>query len=69
MPEPEPEPAPVHVSVVEPTPPPQGELDGDFPDWTLGDASASASTVLMFRGNPTHTFYGTGPIAEQPELL
>jgi eukaryotic-like serine/threonine-protein kinase len=45
------------------------ELDGDFPDWTLGDASASVNTMLMFRGNPTHTFYGTGPLREQPELL
>src|SRR5262245_54663123 len=46
-----------------------GELDGDFPDWNLGDESASPNTVLMFRGNPTHTFYGTGPIPDQPKLL
>src|SRR5690348_4981034 len=46
-----------------------GELDGDFPEWNLGGESASPNTVLMFRGNPTHTFYGTGPIPDKPKLL
>jgi outer membrane protein assembly factor BamB len=46
-----------------------GELDGDFPAWNLGDESASTNTMLMFRGNPTHTFYGTGPIPDKPKLL
>ena len=46
-----------------------GELDGDFPEWKLGDESASPNTVLMFRGNPTHTFYGTGSIPDKPKLL
>jgi outer membrane protein assembly factor BamB len=54
----------------EPAPAPGGgELDGEFPEWTLGDDSASPNTVLMFRGNPTHTFYGTGPLSTQPQVL
>jgi outer membrane protein assembly factor BamB len=32
------------------------------------DESSSPDTVLMFRGNPSHTFYGTGPLREQLEL-
>jgi outer membrane protein assembly factor BamB len=46
-----------------------GELDGDFPDWNLGEDSASERTVLMFRGNPSHTFYGSGPLSDRPKLL
>lgn len=38
------------------------------PAWDLGDSSSSDSTVLMFRGNPSRTFYGTGPLPEKPEL-
>lgn len=55
----------------EPPPEPKGggELDGDFPEWKLGDESASPNTVLMFRGNPTHTFYGSGSIPDKPKLL
>jgi outer membrane protein assembly factor BamB len=52
-----------------PGPPGGGELDGDFPEWNLGGDSASPNTVLMFRGNPSHTFYGTGPLPDQPKLL
>src|SRR5919198_5162374 len=48
---------------------PAAELEGDFPDWNLGDESASPRTMLMFRGNPTHTFYGTGPVPDRPKLL
>ena len=46
-------------------------LTGDplvLPDWTHGDTSSSTDTMLMFRGNPTHTFYGTGPLSENPTL-
>lgn len=39
-----------------------------FPEWNLGGDSASTTTVLMFRGNPTHTFYGTGPLRQRLEL-
>lgn len=40
----------------------------NLPKWTLGDASASPTTPLMFRGNPSHTFYGTGPIPDKPRV-
>src|SRR6186713_2293882 len=60
-PEPTPPAAPVAGKDAPPAEPPApatagGELDGDFPEWNLGDESASPNTVLMFRGNPTHTF-------------
>lgn len=39
-----------------------------LPPWSHGSHSAATNTVLMFRGNATHTFYGTGPIPDQPRL-
>jgi outer membrane protein assembly factor BamB len=36
--------------------------------WTYGKGSHATDTVLMFRGNPAHTFYGTGPIPDRPRL-
>lgn len=38
----------------------------DLPEWSHGTGSAATSTMLMFRGNATHTFYGTGPVSESP---
>jgi outer membrane protein assembly factor BamB len=75
--EPEPVPEPEPEAPQEPTvesdergePTAGGELDGDFPGWNLGDESASALTMLMFRGNPSHTFYGSGSVPERPKLL
>ncbi len=40
-----------------------------LPPWAHGDASAALDAVLMFRGNPAHTFYGTGPIPDAPRIL
>ncbi|MEM1350196.1 MAG: PQQ-binding-like beta-propeller repeat protein, partial [Myxococcota bacterium] len=40
----------------------------DLPAWSYGDSSTATDTMLMFRGNPTHTFYGTGPVSERPSL-
>lgn len=37
--------------------------------WSYGRSSAAPDTVLMFRGNPTHTFYGTGPLPSDPKQL
>lgn len=37
----------------------------DLPPWRYGDTSTATDTVLMFRGNPTHTFYGTGPLPDR----
>ncbi len=41
----------------------------ELPKWRYGTSSSAEDTVLMFRGNPAHTFYGTGPIPEKtPEI-
>lgn len=40
-----------------------------LPEWKYGESSTSTETMLMFRGNPTHTFYGTGPVSEKPKEI
>jgi len=37
----------------------------DLGPWKYGKGSHADDTVLMFRGNPAHTFYGTGPVPDQ----
>jgi outer membrane protein assembly factor BamB len=37
--------------------------------WRYGKGSFASDTLLMFRGNPAHTFYGTGPIPDAPRLI
>ena len=40
-----------------------------LPSWKYGKNSVADDTVLMFRGNGAHTFYGTGPIPEtRPQI-
>ncbi|MCP3972073.1 MAG: PQQ-binding-like beta-propeller repeat protein [Rhodobacteraceae bacterium] len=39
-----------------------------LPRWRYGKGSYADDTVLMFRGNPSHTFYGTGPVPDAPRL-
>jgi len=39
-----------------------------LPAWRYGSGSFASDTVLMFRGNPSHTFYGTGPVADNLRL-
>lgn len=46
-------------------PPPEPQRVARLPAWTLGSSSVSPETPLMFRGNGSHTFYGTGPIPER----
>lgn len=36
-----------------------------LPDWAYGPNSVAEDAMLMFRGNGSHTFYGTGPIPEE----
>lgn len=36
------------------------------PDWTVGRPWGQVEGLTMFRGNPTRTFYGTGPIPTNP---
>ena len=39
---------------------------GTVPGWTVGMPWGSVPGVTMFRGNPTRTFYGTGPVRSEP---
>lgn len=36
--------------------------------WAHGRGSFADDTVLMFRGNPAHTFYGTGPVPDRLQV-
>ena len=36
------------------------------PGWTVGEAWGSVDGLTMFRGSPTRTFYGTGPLSPLP---
>src|SRR5688572_9491689 len=52
--------------------PGQGAAAGvaELDPWPYGRGSHATDTVLMFRGNPAHTFYGTGPLPETaPHIL
>ncbi len=41
----------------------------DLAPWRYGKNSFADDAMLMFRGNPEHTFYGTGPLPEEkPEI-
>lgn len=40
-----------------------------LPEWKYNGNSFADDTVLMFRGNPTHTFYGTGPVPDAPRIV
>ncbi|HJQ76548.1 MAG TPA: PQQ-binding-like beta-propeller repeat protein [Acidimicrobiia bacterium] len=42
---------------------------GTVPGSTVGLPWGSVAGLTMFRGNPTRTWYGTGPISEQPERI
>lgn len=40
-----------------------------LPDWNHGQNSSARDTMLMFRGNGAHTFYGTGPLPDKAPSL
>lgn len=40
-----------------------------IPGWTVGQPWGTTPGFTMFRGNPTRTFYGTGPISESPQVV
>ena len=42
--------------------------DGEVPAWTVGKPWGEVDGLVMFRGNPTRTFYGTGPLPERPAI-
>ena len=49
------------------TNPPRPE--GVVPTDTVRQQWGSATGLTMFRGNPTRTFSGTGPVPDQPRVL
>lgn len=47
--------------------PPRSE--GTVPGWTIGRPWGSVDGLVMFRGNPTRTFYGQGPFPGNPQEI
>jgi outer membrane protein assembly factor BamB len=43
--------------------------EGLVPGWTVGLPWGEVEGLLMFRGNPTRTYYGEGPVPQSPEVL
>lgn len=39
-----------------------------IPGWTVGRPWGSVEGLTTFRGNPTRTYYGTGPISDSPSV-
>ena len=71
-----PAPTPRPVSTLLPTAPPvptPSPVPTPYPGWvdpaTAGQPSSGMPGLLTFRGNPTRTFYGTGPVSQSPEVL
>ena len=42
---------------------------GTVPGFTVGEPWGSTVGLTMFRGNPTRTFYGSGPLPENPSVV
>ncbi len=42
---------------------------GTVPAWTVGRPWGSTIGLTMFRGNPTRSFYGAGPVPDDPVVL
>jgi outer membrane protein assembly factor BamB len=42
---------------------------GLVPEWTVGRPWGSVDGLVMFRGNPTRTYYGRGPVPQSPTVL
>ncbi|WP_420638774.1 PQQ-binding-like beta-propeller repeat protein [Candidatus Poriferisocius sp.] len=72
-----PTPAPTPATPTATTPPPASETTEPtatpYPGWvdpaSEGKPHGSVPGLLTFRGNPTRTFYGTGPVPQSPEVL
>ena len=41
---------------------------GTVPGWTVGQPWGTTVGVTMFRGNPTRSFHGTGPVPDSPTV-
>jgi outer membrane protein assembly factor BamB len=44
-------------------------LEGEVPGWTVGQPWGTTNGLTMFRGNPTRTYYGEGPLPSAPRVL
>ncbi|MGD2101165.1 MAG: PQQ-binding-like beta-propeller repeat protein [Acidimicrobiia bacterium] len=42
---------------------------GMIPSWTVSQPWGTTGGLTMFRGNPTRTFYGTGPVSDAPTRI
>ena len=42
---------------------------GEVPGWTVGQPWGITTGLTMFRGNPTRTYYGTGPLSLDPTQM
>ena len=61
--------APPVVSTTVPIAPTTTAAPGLVADDSVGAPWGSVDGITMFRGNPTRTFYGSGPVPEDPALL
>ena len=50
------------------TAPPQDREPGTVPGFTVGRPWGTTVGMPMFRGNPTRTFYGSGPVPDSPTV-
>ena len=50
------------------TAPPQDREPGTVPGFTVGRPWGTTVGMTMFRGNPTRTFYGQGPVPDSPTV-
>lgn len=48
--------------------PPQDREPGTVPGFTVGQPWGTTLGMTMFRGNPTRTFYGMGPVPDSPTV-
>ena len=61
---------PPRILIAEAIEPPAPQGVARLPPWTYGNSSVAPDTQLMFRGNGSHTFGGTGPISTKtPEII
>jgi outer membrane protein assembly factor BamB len=59
------------TTTMPPTPttaPPQDREPGTVPGFTVGRPWGTTVGMTMFRGNPTRTFYGQGPVPDSPTV-
>jgi len=54
---------PVPTTTTVPVRPP-----GEIPAWTVGEPWGETPGVTMFRGNPTRSYFGQGPVPSAPEV-